>query len=68
MKVDEVERALRALETHLPFLRRHVAEYVDRPTGDHKRQAVATLNRIEESTFTVGTFLTQQARLFCTGR
>jgi hypothetical protein len=59
MNATDAERALRILETHLPFLRRHVAEVVDRPTKDHRDQAVATLNRIEDATFTIGTFLTR---------
>lgn len=59
MKVDDAERALRVLETHLPFLRRHVTTFADRPNADHRAQAVATLNRIEESTYTIGTFLTE---------
>lgn len=42
-----LERHLRRIEASLPYLRRHVSEYVQDPTPVHMQQVHGTLQRVE---------------------
>jgi hypothetical protein len=43
-----VERALRRLETLVPYLRRHVTEHFQAPTPVHLQQVHASLQQLDE--------------------
>lgn len=59
---DELELALVRVERYIPYLRRHVAEFEQSPTTEHRKQAYATLRHFRESCQTIDRFLSQQRR------
>lgn len=59
---EELERALVTIERYLPYLRRHVTEFEQNPTPEHRKQAFATLRHFRESGELIDRFLSKQRR------
>lgn len=59
---DELERSLVHLERYLPYLRRHMTEFDQSPTTEHRKQAFATLRHVRDAIEQIDRFLSKQRR------
>jgi hypothetical protein len=58
----ELELALVQLERYLPFLRRHLTEFDQSPSPEHRKQAFATLRHCRDAYEQIDKFLSKQRR------
>lgn len=63
MNSDAAERALRHIEIHTPFLRRHITEFAQHPDPGHRDQAYATVRQVQDALTTLKNFLTTRKRV-----
>jgi hypothetical protein len=54
---DDLERSLVHVERYLPYLRRHVTEFDQAPSPEHRKQAYATLRQIRDALECIDRFL-----------